>query len=106
LVHQVIWLSSSKTSLETMGSPSGDAKETPVTSGASHIELSTRPWDLDIEGAEITEVVTNHGVEKYSQDDDEAMRAMANFDGEPLILDEETSRRLLRRIDWHLMPVM
>lgn len=89
-----------------MGSASGDVKESPVNSDASHIELSTRPSDLDIEGAEITEVITNHGVEKYSQDDDEAMKAMANFDGEPLILDEETSRRLLQTIDWHLMPVM
>jgi hypothetical protein len=74
-----------------MGSSSGGAKETPVTSDARHIELSTiidanlQPKgtsDLDIAGAEITEVITSHGVEKYSEDDDAAMEAMANFDGQ------------------------
>ena len=91
-----------------LNSSSGDAEDTTITSVASHIELSTaKGANLDIEGAEITEVVTSPDhVEKYSENDDEAMKAMATFDGEPLIMDEATSRRLLRKIDWHLMPVM
>ncbi|WEW57873.1 Allantoate permease [Emydomyces testavorans] len=43
---------------------------------------------------------------KFSQDVDEAMKAFADVDGEPLVLTEETNKRLLRIIDWHLMPLM
>ena len=44
-----------------------------------------------------------HKVLKHSQDADEAMKAFAN--GEVEVLDEATNRRLLRTIDFHLMPV-
>ncbi|KAI9839757.1 MAG: hypothetical protein M1838_004268 [Thelocarpon superellum] len=38
---------------------------------------------------------------------DEALQAFAGLeDGERLVMDEETNRRLLRKIDWHLMPIM
>jgi len=88
-----------------MASP-GDAKETTPTSESNHIELLTAT-NLDTEGTKITEVTTSpQHVEKYSENDDEAMKAMAIFDGEPLIMDKATNRRLLRKIDWHLMPVM
>lgn len=40
---------------------------------------------------------------KHSHDADEAMKAFA--DGEAEVLDEATNRRLLRRIDLHIMPV-
>lgn len=81
---------------------------------ACHVELSkasdayspTANQDLSIQRTEIDDVVSSYGAQKYTENDDEAMKAMANFDGEPLIMDEETSRRLLRKIDWHLMPVM
>ncbi|KAJ6008237.1 hypothetical protein N7540_012213 [Penicillium herquei] len=43
---------------------------------------------------------------KYSEEDDEALQAIANYNGPPLILDDETNRRLLRTIDWHLMPIL
>jgi len=34
------------------------------------------------------------------------MRAFANNHGVSLEIDEATNRRLLRTIDWHLLPVM
>lgn len=36
---------------------------------------------------------------------DEAMKAFAGHEGQVLELDEATSRRLLRKIDLHIMPV-
>lgn len=38
-------------------------------------------------------------------DADEALNAVAGLDSAALRLDEETERRLLRKIDWNLMPV-
>lgn len=40
----------------------------------------------------------------HSHDADEALQAFAN--GEILEIDEATNKRLLRIIDWHLMPIM
>ena len=51
-------------------------------------------------------VVTQSDVQKYTEEDDEAMKAFAEYDGPPLILDAETKKRLLRTIDWHVMPIM
>ena len=41
---------------------------------------------------------------KHAGDADEAMKAFAGYDGEVLVLDEATNRRLLRKIDLNLMP--
>lgn len=41
---------------------------------------------------------------EHSGDADEAMKAFAN--GEVIEVDEATNKRLLRRIDLHLMPIM
>jgi ACS family allantoate permease-like MFS transporter len=38
-------------------------------------------------------------------DADEAMKAFTEM-GETMELDEATNRRLLRTIDWHIMPIM
>lgn len=43
---------------------------------------------------------------KHSRHVDEAMKAFADTDGEPLVLSEETNKRLLKKIDWHLIPIM
>lgn len=43
---------------------------------------------------------------KHANDADEAMKAFEDMQGEAIELDEETNRRLLRTIDWHIMPVM
>lgn len=42
-------------------------------------------------------------LEKHAHDADEAMKAM---EGESVTIDETTNKRLLRIIDWHLMPIM
>lgn len=43
---------------------------------------------------------------KHSRHVDEAMKAFADTDGEPLVITEETNKRLLKKIDWHLIPIM
>ncbi|KAI4195981.1 MAG: hypothetical protein LQ350_006865 [Teloschistes chrysophthalmus] len=45
-------------------------------------------------------------VAKHSRDADEAMKAFAGHEGEILELDEATNKRLLRRIDLRLMPLL
>lgn len=42
---------------------------------------------------------------KHSHDADEAMKAFLGHEGEVIHLDEETNRKLLRKIDRNLMPV-
>ena len=42
---------------------------------------------------------------KHSYDADEAMKAFEGLDGQELVLDEQTNRRLLRKIDQNIMPV-
>lgn len=43
---------------------------------------------------------------KHSHDADEAMKAFEAHQGQVIEIDEATNKRLLRRIDWNLMPVM
>lgn len=43
---------------------------------------------------------------EHSHDADEALKAFQGHEGEVIHIDEATNRRLLRRIDWNLMPVM
>ncbi|KAL9012317.1 MAG: hypothetical protein Q9173_002912 [Seirophora scorigena] len=45
-------------------------------------------------------------IAKHANDADEAMEAFAGHEGEAIELDEATSKRLLRRIDLHLMPLL
>lgn len=45
-------------------------------------------------------------IEKHAHDADEAMKALGDLQGETIELDEATNRRLLRIIDWHMMPIM
>jgi ACS family allantoate permease-like MFS transporter len=45
-------------------------------------------------------------LEKHAHDADEAMKAFEDMHGEAIELDEATNRRLLRTIDWHMMPIM
>jgi len=48
----------------------------------------------------------NPTLEKHAHDADEAMKAFDGLQGEAIELDEATNRRLLRTIDWHMMPIM
>lgn len=41
----------------------------------------------------------------HSHDADEAMKAFAGHEGEVIHIDEATNKRLLRKIDWNLIPV-
>ena len=43
---------------------------------------------------------------KHSHDADEAMKAFEGYDGEVIHIDEATNKRLLRKIDLHIMPLM
>ncbi|KGO73857.1 Major facilitator superfamily domain, general substrate transporter [Penicillium italicum] len=45
-------------------------------------------------------------LEKHAHDADEALKALGDLQGETIELDEATNRRLLRIIDWHMMPIM
>lgn len=38
-------------------------------------------------------------------DGDEALRAFAGHDGEVIVMTPEMEKKLLRKIDWNLMPV-
>lgn len=42
---------------------------------------------------------------KHAHDADEAMKAFEGHEGEVLVLDGATNKRLLSRIDWNIMPV-
>lgn len=42
---------------------------------------------------------------KHSHDADAALKAFEGYEGQTIELTEETRKRLLRKIDMHLMPV-
>lgn len=42
---------------------------------------------------------------KHTKDADEAMKAFEGHEGERLVLDEATNKRLLRKIDLNILPV-
>lgn len=42
---------------------------------------------------------------KHSHDADEALKAVQLHEGQVLVLDEATNKRILRRIDYNLLPV-
>ncbi|KAL1966662.1 hypothetical protein VTN77DRAFT_3859 [Rasamsonia byssochlamydoides] len=43
---------------------------------------------------------------QHSHDGDEALKAFIGHEGEVFVIDEATNRRLLRIIDWNLIPIM
>lgn len=43
---------------------------------------------------------------QHSHDADEAMKAFQGAEGQVIEIDAATNKRLLRRIDWNLMPVI
>lgn len=62
---------------------------------------------VDVETAmDIKEKHVDPTLEKHAHDADEAMKALEELHGESLDLDESTNRRLLKIIDWHMMPIM
>lgn len=65
----------------------------------------------DVENTSVDEEAPRSGSQvpgqilKHANDADEAMKAFAGTEGERLVIDEATNKRLLRRIDLNLMPV-
>ncbi|KAF2197459.1 membrane transporter [Delitschia confertaspora ATCC 74209] len=43
---------------------------------------------------------------KHANDADAALKAFESMEGQALEMTEETRKKLLRKIDWHLMPIM
>lgn len=63
------------------------------------------PPVVDVE-SNTTEKYVDPKLQKHAHDADEAMKAISELHGETITIDEETNKRLLRRIDWHIMPIM
>ncbi|KAF9893420.1 hypothetical protein FE257_010732 [Aspergillus nanangensis] len=74
-----------------------DEKETAVPIAAS-------PTAVDVE--KNAEKHVDPKLQAHAQDADEAMQAFQQLHGETIELDEETNKRLLRIIDWNMMPIM
>lgn len=75
----------------------------------SEKEMSTPP-DMEKEpvvDAPVPELVRHidEKILKHSHDADAALKAFEGYEGQTLELSEETRKRLLRKIDLHLMPV-
>lgn len=75
-------------------------------------EKSSRPVDVEKEAIPGTtndairsDSIVTKQILKHSHDADAAMKAFEGREGEVIQIDEETNRRLLRKIDWNLMPV-
>ncbi len=70
-------------------------------------KMAATPMDVEkqhaIQSENIGDVPEN--ILKHSHDADEAMKAFVGHEGEVIQIDEESNRRLLRKIDWNLMPV-
>ena len=80
----------------------------------SAIDFEKRPTGLDPEvekeiPAPLADAIRNGSVPenvlKHSHDADEALKAFASHEGTVIEIDEATNKRLLRIIDWNLMPV-
>ena len=58
-----------------------------------------------IRSGSVTAAGISEKIVEHSHDADAAMKAFAEYQGQVLEIDEATNARLLRKIDWHLMPV-
>jgi ACS family allantoate permease-like MFS transporter len=76
----------------------------------SDTEKSTAPFDTEKDlPAPLADAIRNGSVDKsilqHAGDADEALKAFMSHPGQVIELDEATNKRLLRKIDWNLMPV-
>lgn len=67
-------------------------------------EKSPPPMTVDEETG--TTKVIDPTIAKHATDADEALAVFEDLHGEVITLDEETNKRILRTIDWHIMPIM
>ncbi|KAL1311547.1 hypothetical protein AAFC00_001667 [Neodothiora populina] len=80
-------------------SPAYDEKHGPVD------DVEKNP-QTDVADAIRSGSVIDKKILEHATDADEAMKAFMEADGQVLELDEETNKRILRKIDWNLMPLM
>ena len=66
---------------------------------AKSVEIGAAAND-DVEKKAASETILKHGL-----DADEALKAFVGHDGERLVLDEATNKRILRKIDMNILPV-
>ena len=76
----------------------------------SDTEKTAVPFDAAKElPGPLADAIRNGSVDKtilqHAGDADEALKAFMSHPGEVIELDEATNKRLLRKIDWNLMPV-
>jgi ACS family allantoate permease-like MFS transporter len=62
--------------------------------------------DVEKEGSPTPAKHVDSRIVKHSHDVDEAMKAFEGVEGQVITIDEATNRRLLKIIDWHMMPLM
>ncbi|KAF2195419.1 membrane transporter [Zopfia rhizophila CBS 207.26] len=77
---------------------------------ASAREKTSPPSDIEQESGTVVPDDSKKAVPekllKHSHNADAAMKAMAEYEGQTIVITEETNRRLLRKIDMHLMPIL
>ena len=74
---------------------------------AKHATSEKVTVNVNVEKEAVEEEAAVHEtLEKHAHDQDEAMKAVDEMNGELVEVDEQTSKRLLRTIDRHLMPIM
>ena len=89
--------------------PSEKSEEVTVQP-AEYFNKQARPLagkaDVDVDIEKEIETAVNATPEEHAHDQDEAMKAVHEMNGELVEVDEQTNKRLLRTIDRHLMPIM
>jgi ACS family allantoate permease-like MFS transporter len=85
--------------LNTMAEEQSDRRASDGKSVAD-VEKETSLEETIRSGSTMPAAILKHG-----QDADEAMKAFASHEGEVIHIDEATNKKLLRKIDWNLMPV-
>lgn len=75
-----------------------------VHTASKMTEEKPAPAAMDVDRDVVKKV--DPTLEKHAHDADEAMKVFEELQGESITLDEETNKRLLRIIDWHMMPIM
>ncbi|KAK8152135.1 major facilitator superfamily domain-containing protein [Phyllosticta citrichinensis] len=77
----------------------------PATVGADEKHTSHGVVEESVGGSVAGEKVTGRILD-HSHNADAAMKALAEYEGQVLELNEETNKRLLRKIDKHIMPIL
>ena len=75
------------------------------TYASAGLDEKRAPSPVDIDEARRSSHVPE-AIVKHSHDADEALKAFSGLEGDVIEIDEATNKRLIRRIDWNLMPLM